>query len=311
MSAREVPLLLLVAALMAASFLFMKVAGPAFGAALLGDVRVVLAAVLLLAWQRLRGRRAQFVRGVPHYLLLGLLNAAIPFSLVAWSELHVPASLAAVMMATIPLFAAVFAAAAGVERLDARRWLGLVIGFAGVGVLSGWHGLGSDPVVLAAIGALLVSAACYALGSIYARRSFVGVDATSLTAGTFLAAGAVLAPFALAAAPSAQPTPLAVASLAGLVVLCTALAFRLYFTLIARAGPTVATSIGFLIPVFATVWAFVFLGEPLGPATIVGGGMVLAAVRLVAARSTPFGRLSAAPTRESTRQGCNGAAALH
>jgi drug/metabolite transporter (DMT)-like permease len=311
MTARDLAMLLLVAALMAASFLFMKVAAPAFGAALLGDLRVLLAAAMLLAWHRLRGRRPQFVRGLPPYLLLGLLNAAVPFTLVAWSELHVPASLAAVTMATIPLFTAAFAAATGSERLDGRRWLGLAVGFAGVGVLSGWHVLGSDPVAFVAIGALLVSAACYALGSIHARRSFVGVDATSLTAGNFLAAGALLAPFAVAAAPSAHPTPLAVAALAGLVVLSTAAAYRLYFDLIASAGPTIATSIGFLVPVFAAVWAFLILNEPLGPATLVGGGLVLAAVRLVAAHGVSAGRLSTGRCPTNALERRDGAAALH
>jgi drug/metabolite transporter (DMT)-like permease len=299
MANRDLPLLLLVAALMAGSFLFMKLAVAGFRAALLGDLRVLAAAGLLLVWQRARGARPRFVRGVRPYLLLGALNAAIPFSFTAWSELRLDASIAAVAMATIPLFTALFGAALGQERLGPRRWCGLAIGLAGVVVLSGAQWTTNDPLTLVALATLLVSAASYALGSLYARRVFAGVDGTSLTIGNFLGAGIVLAPFALVAAPSAVPSAGAIAALAGLVVLSTALSFRLYFHLIARSGATVATSIGFLIPLFGVLWGRLFLGEPLAWPMLLGGVLILAAVRLVVRPPTleeRFGGFAPRPT---------------
>jgi drug/metabolite transporter (DMT)-like permease len=285
---RDLPQLLLVASLMAGAFLFMKLAVPALGAAVLADVRVLAAAAVLAGWSAVRGRRLAFRRGLGPYLLLGALNAALPFTLTAWGELQLPASLAAVLMATIPLFAALLSAAYGHERLTPVRWAGVALGLAGVAVLTGWHPMGLDARALVSILAVLGSALAYAFGSVYAKRAFADVDRTSMTVGNFAAAGVLLLPLALTHPPSALPGSDVVLAMAGLVVLSTALSFRLYFRLIELRGPTVATSIGYLIPVFGTMWGVLFLGEPLGLGSVIGSLIVLLAVSLVTA--TPHGR---------------------
>jgi drug/metabolite transporter (DMT)-like permease len=280
-SRRELPLMMLVAGLMAAAFLFMKIAVPALGPAVLADVRVLAAAALLATWSRLQGRRLDFGRGVVPYLVLGALNAAVPFTLTAWGELRLPSSLAAVLMATIPLFTAALSAALGRERLGPRRWAGLALGLAGVAVLSGWRPAGFDASIVPSLLAVLGAALAYAAGSVYARHAFVGVDRTAMTVGNFLAAGALLAPLALLTPPTAAPGALVLAAMAALIVLSTSLSFRLYFLLIERAGPTVATSIGFLIPVFGALWGALFLREALPPGMLVGAAAVLVGMHLV------------------------------
>jgi drug/metabolite transporter (DMT)-like permease len=277
----DLPLMLLIAALMAIGFTFIKIAVPALGAAVLVDVRVLAAAAVLAAWSWARRRRLVFGRGVRPYLVLGTLNAAIPFTLTAWGELRLDASLAAVLMATIPLFTAAISATVARERLGPRQRLGLLLGLAGVIVLSGWRPSGVETLELTSILALLVAACSYAAGSVYARHTFAGVDRTSLTIGNFVAAGVVLAPLALATPPATTPTLAVVAAMAGLVVLCTAVAFQLYFVLIERSGPTVATSIGFLIPVFGAAWGAILLHESITWSMLAGGTIVLAAMRLV------------------------------
>lgn len=278
---RDLPQLLLVASLMAGAFLFMKIAVPVLGAAVLADVRVLAAAGVLGAWSVLRGRRLAFRRGLGPYLVLGALNAALPFTLTAWGELHLPASMASVLMATIPLFAAVLSAATGQERLTGARWAGIAMGLVGVIVLMGWHPIGMSGRAAVSILAVLGAACAYALGSVYAKRVFADVDRTSMTVGNFAAAGALLLPLALAHPPAGLPGSDVILAMAGMVVLSTALSFRLYFRLIELRGPTVATSIGYLIPVFGTLWGVLFLGEPLGLGSVLGAAIVLLAVSLV------------------------------
>jgi drug/metabolite transporter (DMT)-like permease len=308
MPRRELPLMLLVAGLMALGFTFVKIAVPVLGAAVLVDARVLGAALVLAAWMRWRGRPLAFGRGVGPYLVLGILNAALPFTLTAWGELRLDASLAAVLMATIPLFAALLAALLDRERLDGRRRLGLLLGLVGVAVLSGWRPSGFDVGTLPSLLALLAAALSYAAAAVYVRRSFAGVDRSSLTVGTFAAAGVVLAPLALAAPPAVPPGATVLAAMAGLVVLSTVISFRWYFVLIERAGPTVATSIGFLIPVFGAAWGAVLLGEALTPAIVIGGAIVLAAMRLVSGPAgSTMARGAAAPdVRAALHRGAGG-----
>jgi drug/metabolite transporter (DMT)-like permease len=287
---RDLPLVFLVAALMATSFVFVKLAVPALGAPVLVDARVLAAAAVLALWMRLRGRRLAFGRGVLPYLVLGALNAAIPFTLASWGQLRLDASMAAVLMATVPLFAALLSALLAHERLGGARRLGMMLGLVGVIVLSGWRPAGFDTASLPPLLALLGAACSYAAGSVYARHAFVGVDRTSLTIGNFAAAGLVLAPLALATPPSAPPGLGVIAAMAGLVVLSTAIAFRAYFVLIERAGPTVATSIGFLIPVFGAAWGALFLRETITPTMLVGGAIVLVAMRLVSGHAPASAR---------------------
>ena len=273
--------MLVVAAIMAVGFTFIKIAVPALGAAVLVDLRVLAAAAVLAAWSWARRRRLVFGRGVRPYLVLGTLNAALPFTLTAWGELRLDASLAAVLMATIPLFTAAISAVVARDRLGPRQRLGLLLGLVGVIVLSEWRPSGVGALEWPSMLALLAAACSYAAGSVYTRHAFAGVDRTSLTIGNFVAAGLVLAPFALATPPAAPPTVAVIAAMAGLVVLSTAVAFRAYFVLIERSGPTVATSIGFLIPVFGAAWGAILLQETITSSMLVGGAIVLAAMRLV------------------------------
>ncbi len=278
---RDLPLMLAVAALMAIGFTFVKIAVPALGAAVLVDVRVLAAAAVLASWTWARRRRLAFGRGVGPYLLLGTLNAALPFTLTAWGELRLDASLAAILMATIPLFTAALSAAVARERLGPSQRLGLLLGLVGVIVLSGWRPSGAGALDGPSILAVLAAACSYAAGSVYTRHAFAGVDRTSLTIGNFAAAGVVLAPLALATPPAAAPSLTVIAAMAGLVVLSTAVSFRAYFVLIERSGPTVATSIGFLIPVFGAAWGAILLHEAITWSMVIGGGIVLAAMHLV------------------------------
>jgi drug/metabolite transporter (DMT)-like permease len=285
MRVKDLASLTLLATLWGGSFLFMRVAVPLFGPPLLAFLRVGLAGAGLLAYAAALGRVPALRGRWRAYLALGALNAAIPYALIAAAELHLTASLAAILNATTPLFAAIVAAARLGERLTARVALGLALGLAGVAILVGWSPLPLDRALLLAVGASLVAALSYALAGVYAKATFAGEPPLTLAIGQQLGAAALLLPLALprvAVEPATLRPSFAVgAATIALALLSTSLAYLLYFSLIASAGPTRTLSVTFLVPVFGVLWSVLFLRETVGPATLAGLAIILASVLLV------------------------------
>lgn len=282
MKPRDVSDLILLGALWGASFLFMRVAAPAFGPVALIAVRVGLAALLLapvLMWRGQQGVARKHWRAIA---AVGIANSAVPFVLFAYSTLTLTAGMAAILNATAPMWTALIAWWWLGDRLPRARIAGLLIGMAGVVVLvSDRIGVrGDGQAALLAIGAGLGATLCYGMAANLTRRFLVGVPALAITTGSLVAATIALAPFALMAWPATPPAASDWAAAMALGVLCTALAYLLYFRLIARVGATGAISVTFLIPLFAVVWGAVFLGEGLSASMIVGGLVVLAGTAL-------------------------------
>ena len=300
--------LVLLAALWGASFLFMRVAAPEFGPVPLVGVRVAVAALCLapMVWIAPKTPTAappagaRWRRYVWPAAVLGVTNSALPFCLFAYATLSVTGGFAAVLNATAPFFAAFVARAWLGERLSAARAAGLVVGFAGVVVLV-WKSVsfkagGSGWAVSAGLAASLL----YGYSANYTKRRGGGLDPLPLAAGSQVAAALLLlgpAAWLLSTAPT-PPTGRAWLAAAALGVLCTALAYVLYFRLLAAAGPTKAIAVTFLVPLFAMAWGFLFLGEGATPRMLAGMAMVLAGTGLTtgiiggprAARAAPPGQ---------------------
>jgi drug/metabolite transporter (DMT)-like permease len=276
--------LLALGALWGAGFLFVRIAVPAFGPFALVAVRVLIAGALMLAWAAALGGVPPFWRRWREYLVLSALNVAIPFTLSAWAVIAVPASLAAIVMATIPLFTAPLAAVQLREQPSLRQNAGLVLGFVGVAVLIGLGPIAATRDVLAAIAALLGASLCYAIGGIYTARRFTGASPLESTIGQQFAAFALLLPFSLVFPPQAWPPLDAVAALLVLAVFATAIAYMLYFRLITSVGATRQATVAYLIPLFGAAWGVLFLDEPFGLATAAGMGIILLGVVLVTGR---------------------------
>lgn len=275
-------LLVATAALMASAFLFIRIAAPAFGAYPLAALRVAGASALLFTvGLAVRRRRFRFVRGPGAYLLLGALSVALPFTLMAWAGIRLPASLASVLAATLPLFTALVEAAVARRAPTVRQIVGSAVGLAGVAQATGLGApeLGAEEA-LAALAPLAASLS-YALGTVYAKTRFAGVDAPSLTLGCLLASTALLAPLALTAPAIAMPGATALMALGGLVGVATVAASILYYALLARQGATAANGMAYLVPLFGAVYGAVFLGEPIAPSMLAGGAAILASVALV------------------------------
>ncbi len=302
MNGRETAALLGLAAVWGGSFLFIRVAVPELGPFPLMASRVLLAAAILAALPAVRKGIPGLRRHARRLLVLGAVNAAIPFSLIAAAELHLTASLAAILTATVPLFSTTINAFWVREHVSPRRAGALLLGVVGVGILVGWSPLPATPATLLGVGALLVASACYAFAGVYAKYRLAEVSPAALALGQQVAAAAWLVVPAVLMAPAALPSPRALVATGALASVSTALAYLLYFYLIARIGPTRTPTVTYLIPVFGTAWGVLFLHETLSPGVIAGFGCVLVSVAVVnGVRAPRIYRRHPAPTHPQVR----------
>ena len=278
MATRDLVDLVLLGALWGAAVLFMRLAAPEFGPVPLIAVRVAIATVVLMPMVVWRGvHRALWPVAGP-LLVIGAINTAIPFSLLAYAALTLPAGLSSTLNASVPLFGAVIGFAWLGARPSPLRVLGLLVGFAGVLVLA-WPRLtaGND---WRAVVAALVATVLYGLAAHVTQRTLTGVPSLVVAAGSQVAATMMLVPLAVPLWPATSPSLQGWAAAVILGVGCTAAAYVVYFRLIARAGPTTAMAVTYLIPVFGVSWGALLLGERLGADALVGGVLVLTGVAL-------------------------------
>ncbi len=265
--------LLLLAAIWGASFLFMRVAAPEFGPIPLVEIRVAVAALVLSA---VLAQRAGFggMRGRLFPLgLVGAINSALPFSLFAYATLSLTAGFAAVLNATAPLFGALVAYVWLRESLAPIRLAGLVLGFVGVLTLV-WGRLsfrGDRSAILAA----LLAALAYGIAAHYTKRRLSAAPPLVIATGSQIAAAVLLLPPALFYWPRHPPSLASWLCAIALGIVCTGLAYILYFRLIASAGPVRAIAVTYLIPVFGMLWGLLFLREPITLNMIAGCAVIL------------------------------------
>lgn len=289
MRGRDLTDLTLLAAIWGSSFLFMRLAAPEFGPVALAFVRVTGAALVLLpllVWRREMHHLGPHAKAL---FALGLTNSGLPFLLFGFAMLTLPAGLAAIFNAATPLATALVAWVWLRDPLSRPRMLGLALGFAGVLGLALHKSLRSgqglalqfDVATALAIAACLAATAFYGLAAAQARRYLQGVPPLVMATGTQAAAGLALALPAALTWPAQLPSAHAWWMAAALAVLCSGMAYILYFRLIANIGGTNASSVTFLVPVFASVWGGLFLDEPVTGAMLVGGAVILAGTALV------------------------------
>jgi drug/metabolite transporter (DMT)-like permease len=272
--------LLILAAIWGGSFLFMRIGVPVLGPAWLIQFRVGIAALFLLICAGWFRKPLQLRKYWRHYLILGCFNSALPFFLIAFAAKTLTASLLSVLNSSSPIFGAIISAVWLRNRVTRLTAAGLAMGVIGVIILvQGGIATRTDDWGMA-VAAALLSTICYGISGTYVKASPKPVEPFSNAHGSMWAATVLIAltlPFCPAAA---EPSPGVWAAVAALGVLCTGVAYLIYFRLIQDMGPISALSVTFLIPVFGILWGVLFLDEQIDGGTIIGALVVLVGTAL-------------------------------
>jgi len=266
------------------SFLFIKVAVSGMTPATVAAGRIALGMVVLLGVLRVKGLRLPKGRTWwRHFTVMAVAGSAVPFTLLAWGEQHVSSALTAVLNASTPLFAALVVAAALGERLRAPQWGGLALGFAGVGVAAGLGAADMAGSSVAGEAAAVAAGACYALSMTYAKVHLVSIPPLVAAAGQLVVATVLLAPVALATTLSEgiSLTPRRLAAVTLLGVLGTGFAYVLYYRSIAVLGPTVTSTVTYLVPIVAVTVGVLFLREEFHLRLLAGGALTVVGIALL------------------------------
>lgn len=265
----------LLAALWGGSFLFMRIGAPEFGPVPMMALRVGIAALCLLPLlAATRGLAALRNHAAP-MAIVGIINSAIPFSLLTYATLSLSAGFTSILNGTAPFWSALVAYLWLGERLTRVRLFGLLIGIVGVLVLV-WGRVSFKPGGDGwAIAAGLLATAFYGFAANFTKKRLAGVDALSSATGSMLGASVVLVPLAGLMWPDTPPSATAWMAVLVLAVAGTALAYLLYFRLIAGLGATRATTVTFLIPAFGMFWGWLFLGESVSASMIAGTALII------------------------------------
>jgi drug/metabolite transporter (DMT)-like permease len=279
-----VPLLLIVAGIWGASYLFIKVAVRELEPTAMMDLRLILAALVLVPFLALRlGVREAVVElratGSGAFVL-GIANMAVPFVLIAWGEKHIDSGVAAIANATVPIFVALLAIRFNPgERVRGWRLVGVALGLVGTGVLTGLHPQGGWWGVAGTL-AVVAASLSYASANLFTQHRFPRTSPLVITTASSTAAAFVLLPIALLQLPDSVPSWKALASVAALGLAGTALALLFFYAMLNRYGASRASLVTYLLPPFALVYGVAFLDERMTLNAVLGLLLILAGVAL-------------------------------
>jgi drug/metabolite transporter (DMT)-like permease len=270
---------LLLAAIWGSSFLFMRIAAVELGPLPTAAIRVAIAATFLLPIMLAKGHWAQLRQHWKPVLFVGALNSGVPFALYAFAVLHITTGFSSILNATVPLFGAVVAWFWLGDKPTLSRIVGLAIGFGGVLLLAGGQasfkpndsGIAPAWAVLACLAATI----CYALAASFTKKHIPNLPPLVTATGSQIGATLTLALPALWFVPEHGPSASVWWSLLVVGVLCTGVAYILYFRLIEKSGPARALTVTFLVPVFAIAYGVVFLGESVTTWMLLCGAVIL------------------------------------
>lgn len=270
------------AAIWGASFLFMHVAAPEFGPIGVATGRVGIAALMLIPLAIARGLGAEILKHWRVITVLGLFNTGIPFVCYAFALLYIPTGITSILNATTPMFTACVAWLWLGQRPGKVRLLGLLIGFTGVALLTGSKNLpaaassgSGGSAQLLAMAACLLATLCYGIAASATKKYLSGVPALAVAAGSNLGAFAALLLPALIWGPRQMPGQHAWMALGAVGALCTGVAYVMYYRLIQSTSPALASTVTYLVPVFALLYGRIFLQEAITPAMLGCGAIIV------------------------------------
>ncbi len=273
--------MLLLAAIWGSSYLFIKLIAPVVGVQLTMAARVMIAAVFLVIVSLLNGQFPSFKKYWWQYILLGAFNMVLPNLLVVFSVMQLNASIGSVLNASTPLFTLLIARIWLKEKLSLIKITGLLLGIIGIVILVGWNPIAINSKTLLAVTASIAAAVCYGIANVLSRVKFSGSNPMQTASGQMIGAAVLLLPIMFNTSghqvfPSAVIAPLLI-----LGIVCTALAFIIFFKLVSSIGSVNTSLVTILVPVFGIIWSALFLQEPVTKSLLVGLILIVAGLTLV------------------------------
>lgn len=294
----DVARLLALAAIWGASFIFVRVLAPTIGALPTAAGRVLLGGAALVAYAAAIGAHSNLRRFGRAYIVIGIVNSAIPFLLYALAALHLPASYSVILNAATPLFGALLATVWLDEPITRRKVIAMLSGCLGVALVSRAGAATMDVWFGWSVAACLGAAFCYAAAGIYLKRRAADAAPLAVAGWSQLAAAAVLLPPTLVTAEPAHwqaiTDPVLAANLLALALVCSGLAYLLYYRLLRDVGPTRAFTVTFLMPLFGMLWGVLFLHEEITPAMLAGCALIVGGTFVVLRPAATPARANAA-----------------
>lgn len=273
--------LIALGAIWGSSFLFMKIAVPAFGPAMMMGGRIGIAAVVLTVFAWLLKKSLPRGRQWKPAIITGIFYAAIPLVLWGYAAQTLSVSLLSIINATAPLFGAALSLLWLRERSSAKGLVGLALGFVGVAVLVGGEEFRAGETPALAISAAFAASILYGGISLYNQSAKIA-DPYSNVLGALWVATLMMLPLMVMFPLRETPGMAAWSSVAALGILCTAIAYVVYFRLIEQIGAAPTLTVTYLIPLFGVLWGVMFLDERIGVHHVAGAAMILAGIALVA-----------------------------
>lgn len=281
MTVKQTLLLILISAIWGSSFIFMKVLVPTFGIAMTSSFRLLSASLFLLLIFTFQKYKVNWKKNYFIFFVIGIGNSAIPFFLYGFAAQYIDASISVILNSTAPMFGAIFSYLIVKEKLGYKKIFGLIIGFIGVGIISSVSFGESTSEVTLSILACVTAASFYGLSGVVTKKYAMHIEAKELTAGSLLFAGVSLIPFIIV-----FPIREVVTIQVGLLmiffgILCTAIAYLIYYYLIKQVGAVKALTVTYLMPVFGILWSFIFLHEKITSSVILGLLVILIGIHFV------------------------------
>jgi len=280
MSLQSLFRLLLLSALWGGTFLLMRIATPILGPSFTVEARVLTAAIFLLFVSIYLKKEINCLKSYKHFLILGLFNSALPSFLFSYASLSLSASELSILNATSPVFGFIIGVLIGNEKINFKRVLGLFIGIFGVVVLFSDSDFSQNTNSALSILCGLFAAFCYGVATNYAKKS-ITVEPLLNAYGSMVFSSIIIFPSLFFVLPTSEPTPEVILAVLALGVLCSGIAYLLYFRLIKDVGATTALTVTFLIPIFSAFWGYLFLGETITQNIVFGMSIVLIGTGLV------------------------------
>jgi len=267
--------LIVLSAIWGSSFIFMRIIAPVLGPILTACLRCLIAGLFLLGVFKLTNYKINWKKDYKELLIIGVLNSAVPFTMFSYAAINIPASLSTVLNSTTPMIGAILASTFAIEPLSLKKSIGLVVGSIGVAIISSVNLVGSSPSYFLSIGACLIATTCYGINGVYVKLKASHIEPKAIAAGSQLFAGLVLVPLTFFTPVSINFTFELVLTVVAFAVICSAIAYLLFFELIRNVGPTKTLTVTFLVPIFGITWATLLLKEPITFPFVMGGLIIL------------------------------------